>query len=497
LETVSKPEKLFSNKIVREEMGQLIVPDYTEQFLFPPALEDWVAKDHPARFIREFVEALDLAGLGFKEEAAREGRPRYAPSLLLKIWLYGYVQRIRSTRKLEVACREHLSLLWLTGTIQPDHNSLWRFWRDHKAQLRSVFKQTVRVAVRSGCVGLVLQAVDGTKIASCASSRTGWSKEQMEKLLAVLEESLEETDLKVAEENQSERTEGYRLPAGLAQREALRDQIKEGLAQLAQEQRQHYHPKEPEARRMETSDTNRYAYNAQAVADQAKGIIVACDVTRQETDVGQLAPMIAQARANEASGHQTVTAADQGYGAGADLLAAQQQGMNVLAPPAEGKSPKGNPYATQHFHYDAEQKSVTCPRGEQLHHEGHTIKQGLRIERYRCQCPDCPVKAQCTQDPKGRQIEVRPHTALVQQMRKLLAQPVESEQWAQRGSIIERPFAQVKQHDGFRRWTVRGLESVRTQWALVCAAVNLRILYKHWLERPKHPAALAFAVRAA
>ena len=134
-------------------MSSPIAPDYGQQFLFPPALEDWVSADHPARFLREFVDQLDLAALGFALPVAVEGRPPYHPSLLLKIWLYGYYHRIRSTRKLEVACREALSLLWLTGLIQPDHNSLWRFWRDNKKALRAIFKQSVQVAVGSGAVG--------------------------------------------------------------------------------------------------------------------------------------------------------------------------------------------------------------------------------------------------------------------------------------------------------------------------------------------------------
>jgi transposase len=108
-------------------MAQPIVPDYGQQFLFPPALEDWVVRDNPACFLREFVDQLDLAALGFAMPVAVEGRPPYHPSLLLKIWLYGYYHRIRSTRKLEAACGEHLPLVWLSGLIEPDHNSLWRF----------------------------------------------------------------------------------------------------------------------------------------------------------------------------------------------------------------------------------------------------------------------------------------------------------------------------------------------------------------------------------
>ncbi len=481
-------------------MATPIAPDYGQQFLFPPALEEWVSADHPARFLREFVDQLDLAALGFALPVAVEGRPPYAPSLLLKIWLYGYYHRIRSTRKLEVACREQLSLLWLTGLIQPDHNSLWRFWRDNKKALRHIFKQTVQVAMHTGAVGLALQALDGTKIQAAASTPHGWSKKYMEKLLVQLDAALDDRELKVVAENTDVEQPGYRLPAGLAERQALRDQIQTGLAQLEADGRQSYHPVEPEARRMKLGDTNRYAYNAQAIADGQAGVLVACEATRQENDRGQLVPLIQQARENVGVAAQdTVTLADTGYGAGADLLAAAQQGLTVLVPPAEGTPAKDHPYATQHFHYDPVRQSVTCPPGRTLDHEGHTTKDGVRVERFRCHHRDCPVRAHCTSDPKGRQLEVRPHTAVVQAMRQQLAKPLTRAQWRERGTVIEPRFAQLKQHDGFRRWTVWGLEGVKTQWSLLCATLNLRVLYSRWLaSRPPEAAnLLALAIRLA
>jgi hypothetical protein len=250
----------------------------------------------------------------------------------LKIWLYGYYHGIRSTRKLEVACREQLSLLWLTGLIQPDHNSLWRFWRENQKALRQIFKQTVQ----------------------------------------------------------------------LAERQALRDQIKTGLAQLQADGRNHYHPVEPEARRMKVNDTNRYAYNGQAVADAQEGIIVACEATRQENDKGQLVPLIEQARENlGVAAPATTTLADTGYGAGADLAAAAEAGLTVLVPPAEGTPAKDNPYAIQHFHYDPADQSVTCPQNRMLDHEGHTTKDGVRVERYRCHHRDCPVRPTARATPKA------------------------------------------------------------------------------------------------
>jgi len=461
-------------------MASPIAPDYGQQFLLPPALEDWVGADHPARFLREFVDQLDLPALGIAMPAGIDGRPAYAPSLLLKIWLYGYFQRIRSTRKLEAACKDHLPLIWLTGLISPDHNSLWRFWRDNKSALRQVFKQTVHVAVNTGAVGLALQALDGTKIQAAASGYSGWTKEHMEKLLAALDSALDQTELKVVEENNDQAAPGPSLPAGLAQRQALREEIKKGLAQLAADGRQHYHPVEPEARRMKTGPgVKSFGYNAQAVADAKEGVIVACQATRQENDGGQLQPMLEQAQENLGPvglGANPLNVADAGYGAGADLQAAVEQGQRVLVPPHENSA--DHRYATRHFHYDALQHTVVCPEGRTLDHEGQTTKAKVTVQRFRCHHRDCPVRDQCTRDRKGRQIEVWPHTPVVQTLRQHLAHQVAL--YGRRKTIIEPRFAQLKEHDGFRRWTVWGLEAVRAQWALLCATLNLRILYRRW-----------------
>src|SRR5437764_4481950 len=161
--------------------------DYSERFLFPPDLEDWVGADHPARFIREFVDALDLKEVGFKMRVTEEGRPNYASDMLLKVWLYGYLMRIRSSRALERGCRDNVGLIWLTGMNEPDHNTLWRFFNENKRALKNVFKQVVRVAAHAGLISLVLHAVDGTKMAALASRRSGLHKADLEKMLAKLD----------------------------------------------------------------------------------------------------------------------------------------------------------------------------------------------------------------------------------------------------------------------------------------------------------------------
>ena len=186
-------------------MSQEIRAKYGQVYMLPPSLEDWAGKDHPARFLRTFVDELDLRDLGFKERKGEDGRPSYAPDLLLKVWLYGYFKRIYGTRPLERACREHMSLIWLTGMHAPDHNTLWRFWRGTtRSHYVRVFSQAIKVALSWDMISLVLHAVDGTRIRADVSKKGAWH----------LEETLDEAEKQV-EASEREEIGEYRLPEGL------------------------------------------------------------------------------------------------------------------------------------------------------------------------------------------------------------------------------------------------------------------------------------------
>jgi len=477
--------------------------DYGTTWLLPPSLEELVPRDPPSRFIREFVDALDLPALGFAEQRSEEGRPPYANRLLLKVWLYGYWQAIRSPRKLEQACREHLSLLWLTGMKVPDHNTLWRFWQANKKALRALHRQSVHLAMRAGLVSLVLLAVDGTKIEAVASGHSGWTEKYMRKLLQQLDSVLDRTESEI-EHNAKEQQGEYRLPESLAERQALRQAVVEGLKELKQSGRGHYHPHEPEAHRMKCVSNNRFAYNAQAVADEKSGIIVACDVTSKENDVGQLPLMLKQARENiqsapkedqtqpETTVDSATTAAqpvpkpltavaDTGYGAAADIAAAQADGFEVVTSLPEGAPKKDKPYHSSNFQYDAVKDVCICPQKQALLFTGHKKRRGQDVRVYRCRCKDCPVVAQCTREPKGRTVEIGQHHAVVVAMRQTLATEQGKARLKRRAAIIEPRFASVKARQGFRRWTVRGVEKVKAQWDLLCLTANLQTLFSRWL----------------
>lgn len=460
-------------------MAKQIAPDYGQQFLFPPALEDWVPQDHPVRFLREFVDQLDLNAMGLESSEGTEGRPGYAPSLLLKIWLFGYMNRIRSTRKLEVACREQLSLIWLCGMLQPDHNSIWRFWRDNKKVLRLVFKRSAELAVEAGLVGFVLQALDGTKIQAVSSGHTGWTKKQLQELLQALDRELDETEVHLTQEAAPEQTSSYRLPTDLAEREALRNKVRWGLEQMDNARREHLHQHEPEARRMQCDGKNRFGYNAQTVVDDKAGVIVAAQVTNQENDAGCAVPMIKQAEEN-CGGQAAAIVADGGYATGGDIGQAAQQKVNLLVRPAMDAVAAGKRFHAYNFHYEKESDVVICPEGQKLNFARNMRQKGQIVRIFRCDHHECPVRGQCTKDQRRRRfVEIWDHTVAVQEMRARARTPEATADRKRRGQLIERVFAQIKQHEGWRRWTTRGLESVNTQWSLVCCAFNLNILFKN------------------
>ncbi len=461
-------------------MSHEIRADYNQQWLLPPSLDDLLAQDHPARFIREFVDALDLDQLGFKMRKGDEGRPNYAADLLLKVWLYGYLERVQSSRRLEKACRQHLALMWLTGMHYPDHNSLWRFWRDNRKALKEVFRQTIRVAVKAELVGMVLHAVDGTKVTARASTDKMWGRKILEKKLAHLGKSIEKM---AAEVERAEKAEGgeYRLPEELAGKEKLREVIRERLAELDKEERDHMHPGERDAEVMKNHEGTRLGYNAQAVVDAERGVVVAAEVTSEQNDKQQLVPMLKQVK-EEMGRAAEETTADAGYFSGQQLAGAEGEHFPVLVNLDEVKR-NGGAYDRTKFDYDKERDCCICPRGELLKYEKSEWNKEKTHKRrvYRCHSyRECPVRWECSRNKRGRIIELNPYWESIRRQMEKQQDEGKVKLLRQRMRIAEPVFAVVKDLLGFRRWTMGGLEKVRSQWWFVCALVNLIRIYPFW-----------------
>lgn len=458
--------------------------NYEAQWLFPPSLEDLLGKEHPARFIRELVDALNLAELGFRQRESEEGRPNYAADLLLKVWLYGYFHKIRATRALERACMNEIGLLWLTGLEKPDHNTLWRFWRDNKAAIRKVLKQGLQVAAKANLTGLVLHAVDGTKIETAASKTGAYHRKDLDKIVAELDGIIEEVMQQT--ESQSEGGFEYPLPEHLHDRQELRGMIQERLDEMQQQNRDQVMPGDAESRMMKLSDgRKRFGYNAQAVVDEKSGLIVAEDVVNDESDNYQLTPMLEQVKENLGEVAQE-TVADGGYRAPSELARAEELQLPVLV--NLGKATDGDEdYSAARFQYNEAEDHCLCPRGEILRFWKNKPKDRVHpttVRLYRCQSyAQCPVRWMCSASKTGRTIEIGPHHQAVVRQRIKQQDPAKAMLLKKRNQIVERIFGWIKQEFGFRRWTVRGFDNVRTQWSLVCTAVNLRVIYQHWLNR--------------
>lgn len=468
-------------------MGHEIRADYDQVLLFPPCVEDWLGPDHPARFIREVVDSLDMRAMGFSAPSTEVGRPGYAADLLLKAWLYGYLNRIHSTRKLERACREHMGLIWLTGRQEPDHNSLWRFLDANRKAIGQVFKQSVQVALKCGMVEMALHALDGTKIRAASSREKMVSARTLERMQEKLDRSLSDFMTEVERREQEEMGE-YRLPKWMHNTLKQRDQIRQALREVEESERERVHHCEPEARFMKNRRTIDLAYNAQAVADSASGIIVAEEVVNEETDNGQLVPMLNRVHENLAGvAHENL--ADSGYFSGSQIGLATEREYEVLvnAPSIEttaARSAKANPYHTRWFVYDEDRDVCICPHGEELPYwktrERGSNHNAVRI--YRCRgYRTCPYVSRCSKNKKGREIEISVHHRAIERQRSKREDPRNKRLLARRKTIIEPVFAWIKRHLGFDRWTVFGLERVKAQWALVCTAMNLNKLYRQWL----------------
>lgn len=460
-------------------MSHEIRADYNQIWLLPPSLDDLLPQDHPARFIREFVDMLDLEQLGFKMRQGEEGRPNYAPDLLLKVWLYGYLERIRSSRRLEKACRQDMALMWLTGMNFPDHNSLWRFWKDNAKALKKVFRQTIQVAAKADLIGMVLHAVDGTKITARASTDKMWGRKVLEKKLARVEKSIAEM---TAEVEQLERNEGgeYRLPEALANKQKLQEVIRGRLAELEKEGREHMHPGERDATVMKNHEGTRLGFNSQAVVDSKKGFIVAADVTNEGNDKRQLVPMLEHVQ-EELGSVAEETVADSGYWSGEQLAKAEQAHFPVMVNLDEIRAEQewAGPYSCSNFAYDKEKDSYVCPQGQVLTYERTRKASAGRV--YRCHsCKKCPVRSECSHDKAGRSVERSPYIEARLRQEEKHKDEEKRKLLRQRMKTVEPVFAVVKELLGFRRYTMGGLNKVRPQWWFVCALVNLLRMYPLW-----------------
>ncbi len=480
-------------------MYNTIYPNYNQQFLLPPSIENWVPSDHPVRFLREFVDMLDLPKLGFKERKSEDGRPNYSNELLLKIWLYGYFEKIYSTRDLERACKNQMPLIWLTGLNYPDHNTIWRFFHTNRKLVEEIFNQSIKIAYRNGMIGFVLQAIDGTKIYADASKCKSIHKKDLKELLSKLDEALSEIISKIdaIEKNESSKPE-YKLPRKLQDKRNLKKLISEGLEELSVEEKKslrqavkanikeleegetnHLSLTDKECRLMKNKSKSDFCYNAQSVVDSKHQIIVGASVTNEESDNHQMTKMIREAKKNTGRTAEE-TLLDGGYFSGEELAKAEELGYSVLINLSQKNVTE---YSKRNFVYNREKDCYLCPHGCHLTYERmkSNKKKKYKVRVYRCrQYKDCNFRETCSKDPRGRTIERTPYDDSIERQIDKQKEASKQELLKQRMKIVEPIFGYIKHNNHFNRWLYRGIENVQAQWNFICTTVNLKKIFKEW-----------------
>lgn len=442
--------------------------------LFPEVLDEAVGRDDPVRVIDAFVDTLDLAELGFSKAVAEEmGRPPYAPGDLLKLYIYGYLHRIRASRRLEAETFRNVQVMWLLNRLTPSFKTLADFRKEHAEAIVRVCRAFIRFCREQSLFGAELLAIDGTKIAAVASRKQVMTPQRIEKMNAAIDrkiaeylESMDEADRREAGSAGKAVDVAAAIEALKAQKARLQAQAQElaarGLKQMVMT--------EPQARLMRTPHGHAVAYNAQSVVDAEHKLIVAFDLTNEGNDLQQLHPMAV--RGKEAVGADEVTVvADVGYSNGEHGMRCEQDKITAIVPRPETVNPKGSQYFSRdRFSYDHKSDSWRCPAGATL--SLYKTSQTKQKKEYTSRaCSTCALKAQCTDT--ARRVIVRHfyEDAREAMHQRAGADPV----WMkQRRETAEHPFGTMKWLMAGPRFLVRGLKKAKAELALGILTYNLK-----------------------
>jgi transposase len=451
----------------------------TQITLMPECLEDYVAEDNPVRVVEVFVNELDLRMLGFDGvDPAQTGRPAYHPAVLLKLYIYGYLNRIQSSRRLEREAQRNVELMWLIGRLAPDFKTIADFRRDNGKAIRKVCQQFILLCRKLDLFSQSIIAIDGSKFKAVNNRDRNFTAGKIRARMAQIEESI---DRYLAAMDTADRTQ-----SDVAEAKSVR--LKDKIAKLRQqmqdlkamEQRLREAPDgqvsltDPDARSMATSGrgTGIVGYNVQTAVDDKHHLIVAHEVTNVGNDRSALATMAKQARA--ATGIEELTVvADRGYFSGEEILACDEAGITTYVPkPLTSGSKAEGRFGKQDFVYIAADDEYRCPAGQRLIRHYTTVEEGMTLHCYWCSvCATCPMKAQCTTGQE-RRIKRWEHEAVIDAMQRRLDR--EPEKMRVRRQTAEHPFGTLKFWMGAAHFLMKTLARVRTEMSLHVLAYNLK-----------------------
>jgi transposase len=453
----------------------------TQNTLFPETLDDYVTECNPVRVVEVFVEGLDLGVLGFegiKPEAT--GRPAYHPATLLKIYIYGYLNRIQSTRRLEMETQRNVELMWLASRLTPDFKTIARFRKDNGKAIRSVCRQFVELCRQLDLFSQAIVAIDGSKFKAVNNRDKNFTSAKMERRKQQLEDSINRYLAALDSADQEEPTVAEAKTVKLKEKIAA---LKQRMAELKKlDVKMQAAPDkqlsltDPDARSMKTSGTGIVGYNVQTAVDTKNHLIVAHEVTNAGTDRDQLSSMAKQART--AMGIQDITAiADRGYYKGEEILACHEAGITALVPKSFTSNNKAKGlFDKSKFIYVEDKDEYRCPAGQSLIKRYTSIEQGKTLHTYwNSGCRVCGMKDQCTPSTE-RRVRRWEHEAVLDAMQVRLNNMPEA--MLIRKQTVEHPFGTLKAWMGATHFQMKTLDHVSTEMSLHVLAYNLKRVMK-------------------
>ncbi len=446
--------------------------------LIPTTLNEAISADHPVRVIDAFVDSLDLAGMGFsKVEAEEMGRPPYAPGDLLKLYVYGYVNRVRSSRGLEREAKRNVEVMWLVHGLTPAFKTIADFRKDHPHAIVEVCRNFIQFCRKLSLVGGELIAIDGTKIEAVASHKQVITPKSVEKMMAALDRKIAAHLAAMDEADREDRTDSTAAMDKAAVARALeelrekREKVQQQAEGLDRQGLSQLVLTEPEAKLMRTARHGyQVAYNAQTVVDAEHKLIVAFDLTNEGNDQCQLHPMAMQGK--QALEVEQVTAvADAGYSNGEHGQRCEDDGITAIVPRAETVNTEGKQYFSRdRFTYDATSDTWQCPAGETL--TCHEVSQTEQKRKYwSTACEGCALKPQCTRAAKRMIVRHFYEDAREAMHQRAARDPVWMEH---RREMVEHPYGTIKWLMGYPRFLVSGLKKAKAELALAVMSYNLK-----------------------
>jgi transposase len=460
--------------------------------LLPPRIEDYVGPDNPVRAIESYVCALDLAKLGFRhaDRGVEVGQPPYDPADLLKLYLYGYINQVRSSRRLEREACRNLELIWLLKNLKPGYRTIANFRKENWKALKAVNRSFVLLARELGLVGGSLVAIDGALFHGDASKASIFTRRRLAEQIANLDREIEAYG-KSLEDNDATEVEprpdghgdgggghGDDLGARVKELMAKRSRAQADLEGLDTSEKRQLSLTDPDARLLSKGDQTIAGYNVQSVVDDKHKLIVASEVVNS-SDAGHLHAMAKAAKeVLEVKSLQVL--ADAGYYNSADLKACEDDGIKAYVPPSEGNGAleRQGRFSLKDFGYDATADAYRCPAGELLcPTKGRFTNTSGRVEiRYlsrKAICGACPLRARCLA-PKAAQRSIGrwEHEDVIERHRARMQNADAGDLMRRRSGIVEHPFGTIKCRAGYRHFLVRGFNKVRGEWSLMALCYN-------------------------